>query len=336
MIRRDGIKLRDPIGSLAHPTYVVAGRNWTRDEETAVVGVRWRLAGWAVVSTSYPGTYSTRWRLVPASRSFERVASEALGERVEYASSAHRVAWGRGSKHKVLRWLSWLMVALILITLSVSYPHTILFHLWVPSLVIFSLLLSTIKRGSIRPSRPTRIYGDTMKRLRRQKPSPRRLAIGEVTPPTDLAAAAARVDQVKATYGQLLSDVVYRVENSALFDPAVDSTREFTLLLTQWDERSSLHPDGVAELARTVELAFDTARSQAEALGLDHLPRTARPTARRAVKSLRLAQEATTDGERTAALNRANQLLGSLALYYLPDSAETSRALGETRPEIGA
>lgn len=335
MTRRDGIELRTPIGQLNKKTYAVAARESAGSDEVAVVGVRWRVAGWAVVSSSRPGRYSTRWRLVPANRSFERVASEALGERVEYAASAHRVAWGRGSKYKVLRALTWLLVSLVLISVAVAYAETVLFYLWVPSLVIFSYLMSAVTRGPIFPSQPTRIYGNTMKRLSRQRPSERRLAIGEVAPPADLAAAARRVDDVKASYGELLSDVIYRVESSALFDPAVDATREFTLLLAQWDSRTpSMEPDAVMELAREVELAFDTARAHAETLGLDHLPRTARPTARRAIKSLQLAEGATTDGERTAALTRANQLLGSLALYYLPDPAETAAALGGGRPAV--
>ncbi|MDO5678583.1 MAG: hypothetical protein Q4G35_13895 [Propionibacteriaceae bacterium] len=48
----------------------------------------------------------------------------------------------------------------------------------------------------------------------------------------------------------------------------------------------------------------------------------------------RLAQEASTDGERAAAREQAKRILGSLALYYLPDPDEISQALGGTPPQL--
>ena len=161
------------------------------------------------------------------------------------------------------------------------------------------------------------------------------LVVGAVAAPADRALAIERITQVKERYGELLTDVVYRIENSALFDPAVEPTREFTLAMATWDDQhTTLSPDEAAALSREVRLAFDTARAQAEALGLNHLPETARADADRAAKTARMAMHATTDGERAAAIEQTNRILTTLALYYLPDPAETAKALGGRPPEV--
>lgn len=146
---------------------------------------------------------------------------------------------------------------------------------------------------------------------------------------------AQRVGAIKETYGALLSDIVYRIENSALFDSAQPLSREFQLLLMRWDEEQVKLPGPEkAKLAREIEMAFDTARRHAETVGLTHLPQTARDDGQRAAKAARLAQSATTAGEREAALAQATRLLRSLALYYLPSPEEAPRMLGGERPQI--
>lgn len=162
------------------------------------------------------------------------------------------------------------------------------------------------------------------------------LAIGALREPSDRKRALERVEIVKAAYGALLTDLVYRIENSALFDPAVEQTREFTLLLARWDDdHARLAADEVASLARELELSFATARAHAEAIGLAHLPAESRAEAGRAVKAVHLARGASTDGERAAAIDRVNRILASLALYYLPDPVETRQALTGSRPQLG-
>ena len=139
-----------------------------------------------------------------------------------------------------------------------------------------------------------------------------------------------RVAVVRAAYGELLSDVVYRIENSALFDGAVPPTADFQVALAVWDETS---PDAEA-LARDVETTFASARARAEELGLGHLPETARGPARRATKA---AQAALADGpepEREAARRRVAEILGSLALYYLPPIDPAAPALIGARRQI--
>lgn len=141
---------------------------------------------------------------------------------------------------------------------------------------------------------------------------------------------AERVAVVRAAYGELLSDVVYRIENSALFDGAFPPTADFQVALAVWDEAS---PDA-DRLARDVETTFDAARVRAEELGLGHLPETARDPARRAAKA---AATALGDGpvpERDAARRRVAGILRSLALYYLPPIDPAVPALIGARRQI--
>lgn len=123
-----------------------------------------------------------------------------------------------------------------------------------------------------------------------------------------------RVDVVKEAYGSLLGDIAYRIEFSALFDPAVPSTQRFQLALLAWDP-SAPH---ASDLAAEVEVAFAEARSHAEKVGWSHLPETSRETARRAQKAVRVALESREPGERKTAAASAAKLLASLSQYYLP------------------
>ncbi|MBK7819626.1 MAG: hypothetical protein IPJ61_00755 [Tessaracoccus sp.] len=141
---------------------------------------------------------------------------------------------------------------------------------------------------------------------------------------------AERVAVVRDAYGRLLADIVYRIENSALFDAAVPETAEFQLALALWDEESPR----ADELARAIETSFDAARTKAEALGIAHLPETAQGPARRAAKA---AETALADGpapEREAARRWVAEILGSLALYYLPPVDPAAPSLIGARRQI--
>ncbi|NLE98442.1 MAG: hypothetical protein GX596_10740, partial [Propionibacterium sp.] len=143
------------------------------------------------------------------------------------------------------------------------------------------------------------------------------------------------VDAVKTEYGALLSDVVYRIENAALFDPAAPTTLTFTELMVRWDnDLARLRPDERAQLAADIRVAFDTARAHAEQVGIAHLPETARARAATAAKSLRLARdEATSPAERSTATEKANEILSSLMLYYLPKVDEVAALMGGRQPK---
>ena len=139
-----------------------------------------------------------------------------------------------------------------------------------------------------------------------------------------------RVDLVQERFAALRDDIVYRIENSALFDAAVPQTQRLELALMAWDEMS---PDAAA-LATEVEAAFDDARRHAEELGLDHLPETARDSGRRAARAAHAALHGDTEGERENARRRVADILASLALYYLPPVDPTTPGLIGRRKEI--
>lgn len=176
-----------------------------------------------------------------------------------------------------------------------------------------------------------------LRELHGQRLSLHSYILGAVEAPANPDIARRRVADVLETYGALLSDVAYRIENSALFDTTVAESKEFQLRLMQWEDQAA-HLDGAAvdALAREVALTFDTARANAERLGLAHLPLTARRTARQAVKAATLARTSPTEGERAAAREKVAKLLSRLALYYLPSPRSAPLLLGGQPPQLPA
>lgn len=152
----------------------------------------------------------------------------------------------------------------------------------------------------------------------------------EEGPPASVrrAGALAQVDGVKETYGRMLGDIAYRIENSALFDSAVPLSRQFDAALAMWDDLADdADEDEVVRIAGLVKLTFETARANAETLGMSHLPDTARDEAGRAAKAARLAAGSSSSAERAAAQEQVIRILRSLALYYLPDPERLPAAL---------
>lgn len=141
-------------------------------------------------------------------------------------------------------------------------------------------------------------------------------------------AAIAAADEVRACYGRCLADIAYRIENSALFDSADPTTRQFETALALWADVAPTTPDDeVVRRSAMVSVTFDAARANAETLGLSHLPHTARDQARRAAGAARIAARGATAEERTAAQQQLIRILKSLALYYLPDPDRLPAAL---------
>lgn len=137
------------------------------------------------------------------------------------------------------------------------------------------------------------------------------------------------IDDVKAEYGRLLSDLVYRLENPALFDPNEPLTQAFTVALLQWDNNEGIvERDELRELARRVRTTFEVARENAERIGINHVPASARDKATTALKAARLASDqAASEQERATALNRAVAILNELALYFLPSGTDARKAI---------
>ncbi|MDO5677695.1 MAG: hypothetical protein Q4G35_09355 [Propionibacteriaceae bacterium] len=158
-----------------------------------------------------------------------------------------------------------------------------------------------------------------------------RLSVGTVDGGPASTSAHARVAAVQQQLGALTTDIVFRIEHSALFDTSVPTTKHLNLMLMRWeDEHRQASPGALERLSHEVELAFRTAQDHAATVGLAHLPTTARPDARRAMKAAMLARSAATEGEREAALMQVTRLLDSLALYYLPAPAEAPRMIGSS------
>ena len=140
--------------------------------------------------------------------------------------------------------------------------------------------------------------------------------------------AVALVDGIKEEYGRLLTDLAYRIETPALFDPADELTRRLTTALIRWDTtHETLDGSELGTLAAEVRVAFEAAKEHAEAVGLRHLPEEAREPAGRALKAARVAAGTDSPGEREAALEQVTGILDSLALYYLPRPGQVRRML---------
>lgn len=142
------------------------------------------------------------------------------------------------------------------------------------------------------------------------------------------------VDAIKEEYGKLISDIAYRIEHPALFDPNEPTSKAFTLALLQWDNN-----DGVVgeeerrEQALRVHTTFEAAKANAERLGMSHLPEPVRERAGVALKAARLASdEQASPAERATALERAIAILDDLSLYYLPTGTQARKAITRRAP----
>lgn len=129
-----------------------------------------------------------------------------------------------------------------------------------------------------------------------------------------------RVRAIRDEYAALQLDIVTRIEQPALFDQSEPATSAFLAALIAHDDA----PNATIrdELAADVELKYSVARAHAETVGLHHFPESARDDAQLAAKAARLAQGATTPGEREASLTQVKRILDSLAIHYLPQLDE--------------
>lgn len=162
--------------------------------------------------------------------------------------------------------------------------------------------------------------------------TPARIAEAIPAPSSRREVARASAAEVREIYGRMLSDVAYRIENSALFDSEVPTTRRFEEALALWAEVTDATPeDETIRRAGMVRITFDAARAHAETVGLAHLPAKAREDAGRAAKAARLARSSTNAHEREAALEQVIRILSQLSLHFLPNPADATRQLSRSR-----
>lgn len=91
-------------------------------------------------------------------------------------------------------------------------------------------------------------------------------------------------NEVLDTYSNLLSDIVYRIENPALFDDAVPTTRRFTLAILAWEDAGEKERPAAAVQLRA---SFEVARQYAEGVGLGHYSEADRAAGRRLLAASR-------------------------------------------------
>lgn len=153
----------------------------------------------------------------------------------------------------------------------------------------------------------------------------RRLPPGEVPEPLPAEPPpppSERAERIRQEYGRLRTDLVYRLEHPALFDPAVPTTAAFEAALVEVAD----NPD--VQTVNKLEVRFTLARQHAERVGLGHVAPELRGDVERAGKVARLAAEATSRGERAAAMAQLQRLLDAVALYYLPGRADLAEIEG--------
>lgn len=147
--------------------------------------------------------------------------------------------------------------------------------------------------------------------------------------------ARERVEKVRSDYGGRKLDIVYRIEQPALFDASAPTTEAFLVALWEFDQiPDDAPPREAEEAAARVEVTYGLARRHAETVGIRHVAPEKADDVRRAAKVARLAVAGASEGERSAARAQLNALLASLSLHFLPDAAEL-RALEGPGTEPG-
>ncbi len=144
------------------------------------------------------------------------------------------------------------------------------------------------------------------------------------------------VDVIKLEMGRLRADVIWTIENSALWDISVPTSRAFFTALTVWDDhRSGWSIDERVRASAELKVLWKAAVDTATRLGIDHLSADDRPKAATAIKLVRKADSTTSEAERHQLMTKAADVLSGIMSITLP--RETLRELEHKRkpPEIG-
>ncbi|RRD48519.1 hypothetical protein [Arachnia propionica] len=218
----------------------------------------------------------------------------------------------------------WGSLALVCAVLTVTL--TLVFgHWWIVPLGVFTTLVAPLLVGVLRSR--TRIVGQQQLGVDSSNVHAYALAVarGELwrgaLPAASVVDPRLQVQRIREEYGRLRSDLLFRLESPALFDPAVPTTAAFEAALVEFSETPS------AEVAARVEVRFEVARQHAVRVGLRHVEPGLRDEVARAGKVARLVLGAGSVGEREAALVQLQRILDSLALYYLPGRAQLPELL---------
>lgn len=140
------------------------------------------------------------------------------------------------------------------------------------------------------------------------------------------ATANMQVDAIKLEMGRLRTDIVWTIENSALWDISVSASKAFFTALTIWDDhRSGWSIDERVSAAAELKVLWKGAVDNATRLGIDHLAAEDRPKAATAIKLVRKAESTSSDAERHQLMAKAAAILSSVMSITIP--RETMRVI---------
>lgn len=316
-----GVALWQPV----HPRFLPRARTsdfdrssllWLRGDGTGVLfrARKWQLRDWAIYTVQRCDTrrpWLVRRRFTVRDRRLTGWFPDG-GDGTIVSVPTWRAPWWTWALPVLLTALV-VVASLTLVLVADSIAPLYLLLLAVPTLLATPLLARPeIQSLAQLPLDDRTIVGYAQRRLAGQHPE-------QIEEASQRISALARVNEIRERYARLQMDVVERIDHPALFDPQAPHTAALLAALVRAED---LDADGdtvaLQHAAAEIEALFSVAVRHAQRVGIDHLPVQQRDDARRAQKVARLARDASSQGEREAALRQLNRILESLALYYLP------------------
>lgn len=148
-------------------------------------------------------------------------------------------------------------------------------------------------------------------------------------------AAVQLVDDILQELGELRTDVVWSITNSALWDVAVPSSKRFFTSLTVWvDNRDGWTVDETVAAAAELKVLWRAALDSATRLGINHLSISDQPKADTAIKLVRKADSTTSDSERHQLMSKAAKVLSGIMSITIPRETMREIELGAKPPEL--
>ena len=144
------------------------------------------------------------------------------------------------------------------------------------------------------------------------------------------------VDAIKLEMGRLRSDIVWTIENSALWDVSVPTSKAFFTALSVWDDyKSGWSVDETVTASAELKVLWKAAVDTAIRLGIDHLSATDRSKAATAIKLVRKAASTSSDAERHQLMSKAAEILSSVITITIPRETMKILESGGPHPELG-
>jgi len=150
-----------------------------------------------------------------------------------------------------------------------------------------------------------------------------------------LAVCTAAALAFRGELGELRTDVVWTITNSALWDVAVPSSKRFFTSLTVWDDnRDGWTVDETVAAAAELKVLWRAALDSATRLGINHLSVSDQPKADTAIKLVRKADSTTSNAERHQLMSKAAEVLSGIMSITIPRETMRAIELGAKPPEL--